>query len=667
MADPTVPNGPSVAERPYGTWPSAVTTALVAGKTVGLSAVQTDGDAIFWLETRPSDAGRTVLVRWTAQDGAVDITPAPLDVGTRVHEYGGGAYAASGGRVAFSSRTDGSVWIVEGDGPARAISTLGGLRFADFAFDPAGDRLFCVREDHRAGGEPVSTLVALPLAGGDPVTQEGQILVSGPDFVSSPRPSPDGRHLAWIEWDHPCMPWEATRLRVARLARDADGGCALDDVRTLAGDGDPESVIEPAWADTRVLYAASDRSGWWNLLRFTLPDGAAAPVAPMEAEIGLPHWVFGQSSYRLLPDGSILAIAIEHGEGRTIRIGSGGASDAMAVHSISLGHPAQCPAPLADGSLSWIDTPPDGPPAVVRGRDGAPPDILRVATTLPLTAGDIARAETIRFPLPDGPGGAQQGHAFFYPPTNSRFRGPADEKPPLIVMAHGGPTGRASEAFSFKVQWWTSRGFAVVDVNYGGSTGFGRAYRRRLEGKWGEIDVADCIAACRHLIETGRVDPHRIAIRGSSAGGLTVLLALARSSLFAAGASLYGVTDLRALAQETHKFESRYLDSLVGPYPAAEAVYLARSPLTQATGIRAPVLFLHGLDDAVVPPGQAHTMAQALANNGVPHAHYEFPGEGHGFRREETIRRALDLELDFYGQIFGFTVPDVGERVVMRS
>ncbi|ACI51705.1 peptidase S9 prolyl oligopeptidase active site domain protein [Gluconacetobacter diazotrophicus PA1 5] len=662
MTDPTVAKGASVLTQPFGTWPSAVTTALVAGRTVGLSAVQADGDAILWLETRPSEAGRTVLVRWTAGTGAVDLTPPPLDVGTRVHEYGGGAYAVSGGRIAFSHRPDGSVWVIEADGPARAISTVAGLRFADFTFDPAGARLFCVREDHRAGGEPVSALVALPLAGGDPATQAGQVLVSGPDFVSSPRPSPDGAHLAWIEWNHPAMPWDATRLRVGRLERDG----TLAGARTLAGDGDPESVIEPAWAGPRALYAASDRSGWWNLWRFTLPGGGPEPVAPMAAEIGLPHWVFGQCSYRPLPDGSILAIAIDHGEARTIRI-KDDPDPSMRVHAVAFGHPAQCPAPLADGSLAWIDTPPDGPPAVVHGRVGAPPDTLRAAAVLDLAPGDIARAETIRFPLPDAPGGVQRGHAFFYPPASSRFRGPADEKPPLIVMAHGGPTGRASEAFSFKVQWWTSRGFAVVDVNYGGSTGFGRAYRRRLEGKWGEIDVADCIAACRFLIEHGRVDPHRIAIRGSSAGGLTVLLALARSSLFAAGASLYGVTDLRALAQETHKFESRYLDSLVGPYPAAEATYLARSPLTQATGIQVPVLFLHGLDDAVVPPGQARAMATALSGNAVPHAHYEFPGESHGFRREATIRRALDLELDFYGQVFGFTVPDVSERVVMRS
>jgi dipeptidyl aminopeptidase/acylaminoacyl peptidase len=667
MTDRTAGNGSAPAIRPYGTWPSPVTTALVAGRTLGLSEIQTDGEAIFWLESRPAEAGRTVLVRWTARDGARDVTPSPFDVGTRAHEYGGGAYVAAGGRIAFSNRTDGSVWVVVPEeaaiGTPRAISAIPGLRFADFAFSPDGATLFCVREDHRAPGEPISTLVALdPDGPPDPAAQAGRVLVSGPDFVSSPRPSPDGSYLAWIEWDHPAMPWDATRLRLARLVADDARQAVLTDVRTLAGDD--ASVIEPAWADDTTVYAASDRDGWWNLVRWSLPDGQPAPAAPMRAEIGLPQWVFGLRSYRPLPDGTILAIAIEDGEPRTIQITGG------VARPLALGHPNACPAPLADGSLAWIDTPPDGPPTVVHdGRDGAPPRVLRAATTLGLAPGDIARAETIRFPVADaGPeGGPTLGHAFFYPPANSRFRAPAGEKPPLIVMAHGGPTGRAGTGFSFKVQWWTSRGFAVVDVNYGGSTGFGRAYRRRLEGQWGVVDVADCIAACRHLVATGRVDPDRIAIRGSSAGGLTVLLALADSDLFAAGASLYGVTDLRALAQETHKFESRYLDSLVGPYPAAEALYLARSPLTRADAIRAPVLFLHGLADAVVPPGQARAMVDALAGNAIPQAHYEFEGEGHGFRREDTIRRALDLELDFYGQVFGFTVPDVGERVVLRE
>ncbi|GBR09575.1 peptidase [Gluconacetobacter liquefaciens] len=644
------------AIRPYGTWPSPVTTALVAGKTLGLGSVQADGEAVYWLETRPAEAGRTVLVRWTASGGIHDITPPPFDIGTRAHEYGGGAYVAAGGHIAFSHRPDGSIWLVSPGTAPRALCTVAGLRFADFAFSPDGSRVFCVREDHRVPGEPLSTLVAFATdRDADPATETGQVLVSGSDFVSSPRPSPDGTWLAWIEWSHPAMPWDATRLRLGRLASH-DGDTTLTDIRTLADNG--ASVIEPAWVGPETLLASSDHDGWWNLTSWAVPDGQAVSIAPMEAEIGLPHWVFGLRSYQPLPDGTILAIAIENGEARTLHL------TGPVARPVALGHPAQCPALLADGSFAWLDTPPDGAPTIRHGRIGAPSHILRAATTLDLASGDIARAETIRFPLPDG---HHTGHAFFYPPANSRFRGPAGEKPPLIVMAHGGPTGRASNAFAFKVQWWTSRGFAVVDVNYRGSTGFGRAYRRQLEGQWGVADVEDCIAACRHLIATGRVDPARIAIRGSSAGGLTVLLALAGSDLFAAGASLYGVTDLRALAQETHKFESRYLDSLVGPWPEDDATYLARSPLTQADAIRTPVLFLHGLADAVVPPAQAQAMADALASSNIPYAHYTFEGEAHGFRREETVRRALELELDFYGRIFGFTVPDVTERVVLSG
>lgn len=643
--------------RSYGTWPSPVTAALVAGRMLGLASVQTDGDAIYWLETRPAEAGRTVLVRWTVAEGIRDVTPALFDIGTRAHEYGGGAYVVAGGCVAFSHRPDGSVWLVTPGVAPRAISMVAGLRFADFAFSPDGAMLFCVREDHRAPGEPVSSLVAFVTADhADPASQIGQVLVSGPDFVSSPRPSPDGAWLAWIEWDHPAMPWDATRLRLGRLVTDGPSSPVLADIRALADDG--ASVIEPAWSGPATLLAASDRDGWWNLTSWAVPDGPAVAIAPMEAEIGLPHWVFGLRSYQPLPDGTILAIAIENGEARTLHLAG------SLARRVALGHPAQCPAVLADGSFAWLDTSPDGAPSVRHGRIDGPAHVLRAAITLDLAPGDIAQAETIRFPLPDG---RHTGHAFFYAPANSRFRGPANEKPPLIVMAHGGPTGCASSAFAFKVQWWTNRGFAVVDVNYRGSTGFGRAYRRQLEGQWGVADVEDCIAACRHLVATGRVDPDRIAIRGSSAGGLTVLLALAGSNMFAAGASLYGVTDLRALARETHKFESRYLDSLIGSWPEAEATYLARSPLTQANAIRNPVLFLHGLDDAVVPPAQAQSMADALAAGGVPYAHYTFEGEAHGFRREETVRRALELELDFYGRIFGFTVPDVGERVVLAG
>lgn len=634
--------------RPYGTWPSPVSAALVAGKTVALSDVRVDGRDIYWIEGRPAEGGRRVLVRARAGQVA-DVTPAPFDVGTRVHEYGGGAYAVCQGIIAFSNRRDGSLWLVEG-GQSRCLSTGAGLWYADLTFSPDGRFLFCVREDHRAQDEePAAAIVVLDCtATVDPAFNGGTPLVMGPDFLSSPRPSPDGRYLAWIEWDHPAMPWDATRLRVATLLQEGDDPPRLAAPWSAAGDdGQAESVIEPCWDAAGRLLALSDRSGWWNLYRFDTTSSSPVALAPMEAEIGQPHWVFGLRSYVPLHDGSILAMVINDGDTRMVSIRDG------VVTPLDLGHPSGCPVPVEGDGFAWLDAPPDNAAAVVRSQPGQVPQVLRRATELPLSTDDIARPAPIHFPLPDGEG---TGHAFFYASANARYHGPEGEKPPLVVVAHGGPTGRANPAFSFKVQWWTSRGFAVVDVNYGGSTGFGRAYRQRLERQWGVVDVDDCIAACHYLATTGQVDPARIVIRGSSAGGLTVLLALARSDLFAAGTSLYGVTDLRALAQDTHKFESRYLDTLVGPYPADEATYLARSPITQVADIRVPVLFLQGLDDRVVPPAQAESMVAALRGRRVPCALYEFEGEGHGFRQEATIRRAWELELAFYQQVLRLPV-----------
>ena len=635
--------------RPYGTWPSPVSAALVAGQTVSLSDVRVDGRDIYWIEGRPAEGGRRVLVR--ARAGAVaDMTPAPFDVGTRVHEYGGGAYAVCQGRIALSNRRDGSVWLMEG-GQTRCLAAGAGLRFADLTFSADGRFLFCVREDHGVEeGEPAAAIVVFDCMAvvEDPAFNGGTPLVMGPDFLSSPRPSPDGRYLAWIEWDHPAMPWDATRLRVATLLQEGGDPPRLAAPWTLAGeDGQAESIIEPCWDAAGRLLALSDRSGWWNLYRFDTTSSAPVALAPMQAEIGQPHWIFGLRSYALLADGAILAMIISGGEARMACLRDGVATP------MALGHPAGCPVPVEGGGFAWLDVPPDNAAAVVTGGAGQPPHVLRRATDLPLGPADIALPRAITFPLPTGDG---MGQAFFYAPASGRYGGPAGEKPPLVVMAHGGPTGRASAAFSFKVQWWTSRGFAVVDVNYGGSTGFGRAYRQRLEGQWGVVDVDDCIAACHYLAEQKLVDPARIVIRGSSAGGLTVLLALARSDLFAAGTSLYGVTDLRALATDTHKFESRYLDTLVGPYPAGEATYLARSPITQVAHIKAPVLFLQGLDDKVVPPSQARSMVAALRGQGVPCALYEFAGEGHGFRQEATIRQAWELELAFYQQVLRLPV-----------
>ena len=625
---------------PYGSWTSPVTTELLTGKTIGLGALTVDGDALLWLETRPTEAGRTVLVRRTPDGSVTDLTPPPFDVATRVHEYGGGAYTARDGRVLFSNKRDGTVWLIEGAAEPRLVSAVPDCRYADFRFTAQG--AVCVREDHRGRppNDPQTAIVALGLTAA-PETNEGTVLVIGPDFLSSPRPSPDGAALAWLEWDHPDMPWDATRLKAGRF-----DGAALSEVRQLAGEP-RESLVQPEWSPGGVLHVCSDRSGWWNLYR---AGAVLEPLCPIAAEMGGPQWSFGQRYYAFQPDGSIIATAIIDGRAEAFAIEGG------QLVPLGLGPVGGCPWPAHPG-FAWVSAPATTPPAILlRG------ETIRASGPTLLAAEDVSIAESIQYPTGDG----QSGQAFYYPPVNARFQAPPGELPPLMVLIHGGPTGMTSDGFSLRIQWWTSRGLGVVDVNYGGSSGFGRAYRERLNGQWGVVDVADCIAAARTLIEAGRADPRRIAIRGGSAGGFTTLAAITASGLFGAAASHYGVADLMLLAGDTHKFESRYLDRLIGPLPQDEQVYRDRSPINHIDRIACPVIFFQGLDDKVVPPNQARTMADAMEARGLPVALYEFEGEAHGFRRAETIRRTLDLELDFYGQIFGFDPPGVSERAAIK-
>lgn len=629
-----------------GCWPSPVTAALVAGKSLTLSEVRATGQLVYWLERRPAEGGRTVLMRWSAQGGVAEVLPTEADVGTRVHEYGGGAYAVAPHAIVYADRRTAQVWqLRQGDVTPQLLAGAEGVRFADLRFDPTSSTVLAVREDHRTAGEPQGALVAL----GTHTGPDGLVLQSGADFYMSPTCSPDGTMLAWIEWDHPNMPWDSTRLCLARVVRRADGAVlALEAVQVLAGADGGESLVEPRWTADGRLLVISDRAENWTVWEVQWQAGShLLPYPAPEGETGQPAWVFGQSSYQPLADGGCVTLTVRNGVGQCFLRTASGQVVPFA------GSPDQCPVALADGRFAWVQAPPDALPAVVVGdaRQGVQ-QVLRRAAKLNLNPADISCPESVRFVV-DG-ADAPLGHAFFYPPANGQACVPQGEKPPMIVLVHGGPTARAQDGFSFKVQWWTSRGFAVLDVNYGGSTGFGRSWRNRLKGQWGIVDVADCVAACRHMVATGRVDPKRIAIRGSSAGGMTVLLALAASDLFAAGVSLYGVTDLRALAQETHKFEARYLDGLVGPWPEAEDVYVARSPLSVASRIRAPVLLLQGEEDKVVPPSQAHAMAEALRAAGTPCTLQEFPGEGHGFRKEATIRQALEMELAFYGRVFDF-------------
>ncbi|HET6378689.1 MAG TPA: prolyl oligopeptidase family serine peptidase [Methylocella sp.] len=633
---------------PYGEWVSPVTVELVTRAAAGLSGLSTDGGNIYWLEARPWENGRTVLCCRRASGEIEDLTPPPVNVASRVHEYGGGAYTAALGLIVYSERADGSVWVLEGGAAPRRIETPRLCRYADFELDLPRRRVLAVREDYRGQppSDPKAAIVALSL--GDAGTES--VLVEGPDFLSSPRLSPAGDELAWIAWDHPHMPWEATRLFAARLT---EGGEVIE-AQLVAGQ-EPEAIIQPIWSSEGRLYFSSDRSGWWNI--YALRGADAEPVAPMEAEIGGPHWVFRQRYFDFLPDGRIIAAIVREGI-RTAAV----IEDGKAV-LLGIGQVQECPCPFGEG-LVFAATPPMEPPSISIARDlkGAAPEVVRRAAPPVIQEESVSAGTPIAFPSR-----GKTAYAFWYPPKNGAYEGPKDQLPPLIVLSHGGPTSMASNIFSLGIQWWTSRGFGVVDVNYGGSTGYGRAYRQELKGQWGIVDVADCAAAAKYLVERGLVDASRLIIRGGSAGGFTTLAALTSLGLFKAGASHYGVGNLLLLAKDTHKFESRYLDWLVGPLPQAEPLYRERSPVNHVDKLSCPVIFFQGEEDKTVPPNQAQTMRDAMAARGLPAAYYSFPGEGHGFRKAETLRRVLELELDFYGRVFGFNPPGLSERVEIEN
>ncbi len=633
---------------PYGTWVSPVSVDLMTRAAIGLGSLSVDGHDLYWLEARPSESGRTVLCRRRAKAEIEELTPAPFNVGSRVHEYGGGAYAVAAGVVVFSERANGSVWVIEADRPPRRIETPEGCRYADFECDLPRRHVLAVREDHRdrPPTDPKAAIVALPL---DPGGTEA-VLVEGPDFLSSPRLSPDGAKLCWIAWDHPGMPWDGTELYVASLTK----GGAIDVARLVAGET-PEAIVQPEWSAGGTLFFCSDRTGWWNL--YVLRDGKIEALAPIEAEIGGPHWVFRQRYYDFLPDGRIVASIIQGGIRSAAVIAEG------KIAPLDIGQVQECPRRFGEG-LAFIATPPTAPPSVciVPRIGGGAPSVVRSAAPAVVPEETISLGEPIQFATPGG-----VAHAFWYPPRNRDYKGPAGELPPLVVLSHGGPTSMTTNSFSLSVQWWTSRGFGVVDVNYGGSTGFGRAYRERLIGQWGVVDVEDCAAAANDLAERGLADATRLVIRGGSAGGFTTLAALTTLNLFKAGASYYGVGDLMLLAKDTHKFESRYLDRLIGPMPQAQALYSERSPVNHVDRLACPVIFFQGDDDKTVPPNQAKTMFEAMTARGLPVAYYSFAGEGHGFRKAETLRRVLELELDFYGRVFGFTAPGLSERVEIAN
>lgn len=624
----------SAAERivaEHGFWKSPITADLVAGKSIRISEPALDGGEVYWLEGRPAEGGRMALV-CRGRDGNVrDLLQAPSSVRTGVHEYGGGAYAVLDGTVYFSEARDRLLHRLGPDGRSQALTADDPQRYADLEVDAARERIIAVCEDHSGSGrEARQSLVAI--ASG-PDLQPARCLLKGSDFYSNPRLSPDGACLCWLQWQHPNMPWDGTELWLGKLG--ADGG--LEEREKVAG-GANESIFQPQWSPAGQLHYVSDRTGYWNLYRY---DGGAVPLHEREAEFGQPQWVFRMSTYGFAHDGRILAAYCEHGRWSLgLLDGSGELDPVHAPYS-------QIDSVTVRGAEAVFRAASDTQaPALVRlDLDSRRIETLRESVEIPEQVRSYFSAPSSEyFPSADG----TAVHAFLYKPYNPDFEAPPEEKPPLIVRVHGGPTAAAGDALSLTVQFWTSRGFAVADLNYGGSTGFGRAYRERLNGQWGVVDVADTVAAARHFVAQGQADESRLIVKGGSAGGYTALCCLAFHDVFAAGASYYGISELAGLVEETHKFESRYHDTLIGEWPAQEALFRERSPLGRAGHVKAPVIFFQGSEDPVVPKAQTEAMVAALRLGGVPVAYYLFEGESHGFKEAVHIRQALEAELGFY-------------------
>ncbi len=676
--EPAAGEGARPCVAPYGSWRSPVTARLIAEGGVATMWPQSVGESLYWVELRPLEDGRYAVVRRGPGGEIADVTPPGVSARTLVHEYGGGMYAAfrnerGAESVLFSDQADQRLYrqdlVAAPEAKARwtdpqpitpESAAARAHRYADGRATPDGRVAICVRERHEADGSVVNELVSLPTDGSAPP----RTIAGGRDFYAAPRLSPDGSRLAWLSWDHPLMPWDGAELWTADLAGDG----ALRGERLTAG-GDGESVIQPFWSPAGDLLFSSDRTGWWNLYVVdadAAARGPARPLAPLAAEFAKAPWVFGLQHSVALDDGTLVVCFTEGGRDHLAVLENGlPGSPAARLRELETAYTVVYSlTPLGDrvGLIAGSHT--EGLQVAVLDPSRGDCEVVRRGRPAPIDPSYISRPEAIVFPTDDG----LSAHANHYPPANPDFAAPAGERPPLLVISHGGPTSAHEAMLDLDVQYWTSRGFAVVDVNYGGSTGYGREYRERLRGRWGVVDTVDCINAARYLVARGDADPARVGVRGGSAGGYTTLNALTRHSFFNAGASLFGLADLEMFATGgTHKFESRYLDSLVGPYPERREVYRERSPIHHVDGITCPVILLQGLEDVIVPPRQAEIIVEAMRANGLPYAYLAFEGEQHGFRKAENIIRAQEAELYFYGRVFGFTPADAIEPVTIEN
>ncbi len=642
------PDARSPLAAPYGSWGSSISSEVLVDDAVRFGGIALDGDALYWIEARPGEGGRGVVCQMTEAGLLEDVTPEGHSARSRVHEYGGGAFAVAGGSVYFVDDSSQQIFVQHAGASPKAITGKAGCRFGNLVVDARRRRLIAIAEQHHADREPENFIVSVAID----APHDQIVLARGHDFYAAPALSPDGAQCAFISWDHPDMPWDSTSLWLADVADDG----SLENPLAIAG-GPNESAIEPRFSLKGELWFVADGSGFWNLYRWH--DKKRVAVHEDAAEYGRAPWLLGASNYAILDTGQVVAIRESKGRSSLVLIDplTGVATE------LPLPYTEMTSLRVNQHHAFFVGAAPLESQALVRlDLIGGHLTVLRHASRIALAAEQISSAEPISFAS-----GGVTAHGFFYAPRNPHYVGPVGERAPLLVLSHGGPTSSTSDGLDPAIQYWTSRGFAVVDVNYRGSTGYGRAYRQALAGAWGVADVEDCVNAALYLAQRGDVDARRLAIRGGSAGGFTTLCALAFRDVFAAGASHYGIGDLEALARDTHKFESRYLERLIGPYPAAVEVYRARSPIHHLEGFTSPLLLLQGAEDRVVPPEQSRAMYQAVRARGVPVAYLEFEGEQHGFRRAANIRRSVEAELYFYGQVFGILPADDLEPVAIAN